>query len=84
MGSASGQEGGLPIMLSKDGASLLQRVRLDKFEPRQYHLIPPALVLPQDIAWGFALYRDAPLTYSYRGISLLCQDNTLKYFTNYA
>jgi hypothetical protein len=49
MGSASGQDGGLPIMLSKDGASLLQRVRLDKFEPRQYHLIPPALVLPNDM-----------------------------------
>jgi len=30
-------------MLSKDGASLLQRMRLDKLELRQFHLIPRAL-----------------------------------------
>ena len=53
-GCASGQEDCLPFMLSKDGAGLFQRVRLDKLEPRQFHFIPPALVLPQDIAWGFS------------------------------
>jgi len=52
-GSASGQEDCLPIMLSKDGASLLQRVRLDKLELRRFHFIPPALVLPQDPCLGF-------------------------------
>jgi hypothetical protein len=32
-------------MLSKNGASLLQRVRLDKLELRQFHFLPPALVV---------------------------------------
>jgi len=39
-------------VLSKDGAGLLQRVRLDKLELGQFHLIPPALLLPQDICLG--------------------------------
>jgi len=33
------------MLLSKDGTSLLQRVRLDKLELRQFHFIPPALVV---------------------------------------
>jgi hypothetical protein len=39
-------------MLSKDGAGLLQRARLDKLELRQFHFIPPVLLLPQDICLG--------------------------------
>jgi len=83
-GSASGQDGGFPIMLSKDGAGLFQRVRLDKLELRQFHFNPPALVFPKTLLGAFPLYRDDQLTYSYRGISLLCQDNgSWKYSTNY-
>jgi len=52
--SASGQDDYLPIMLSKDRAGIFQRVWLDKLELRKCHFIPPALVLPQDIAWGFS------------------------------
>ena len=48
-GSASGQDDCFPIMLSKDGASLLLRVRLDKLELRRLHFILLVHLLPQDI-----------------------------------
>jgi hypothetical protein len=59
---------------------------LDKLELRQFHFIPPVLLLPQDICLGLSYSIATISIYFYiRGINLLCQDNILwKYFTNYS
>ena len=75
-GSASGQEDCLPIMLSKDGASLLQRARLDKLELRRFHFTRSGFP-PRHLLGVFLLYRDDQSIYSYRGRDFLCQDNGL-------
>jgi len=83
-GSASGQDNCFPTMLSKDGASLLLRVRLDKLKLRRLHFILLVLLLPQDICLDFFHVIVKFSSYNHiREINIFCQDNILwKYFTN--